>query len=49
MCAAEVRSMHEPLIQAFVVTAGQGSLSSQLLGADGGLYDFGRACVCSPL
>lgn len=26
-----------------LLTVGQGSLSFQLLGADGGLYDFGRA------
>ncbi len=42
--------MREPPIEAFlcVVTAGQGSLSFQLLGADGGLYDFGRAlCLLS--
>ena len=28
-----------------VTAAGQGSLSFQLLGADGGLYDFGRASL----
>lgn len=28
---------------AVLITGGQGSLSFQLLGADGGLYDFGRA------
>lgn len=48
---AEVRSMREPPTQAslvVIVTAGQGSLSFQLLGADGGLYDFGRAlCLLS--
>lgn len=36
--------MHDPLMQVFLIfTVGQGSLSFQLLGADGGLYDFGRA------
>lgn len=43
--------MHEPPTQAsriFINTAGQGSLSFQLLGADGGLYDFGRTlCLLS--
>lgn len=48
MCTGEVRSEHALLTQALLLTAGQGSLSFQLLGADGGLYDFGRAlCLLS--
>lgn len=48
MSTAEVGSAPAQVSLIVIITAGQGSLSFQLLGADGGLYDFGKAlCLLS--